>query len=1268
MVTTEDCDCVSKLLLNTISMLCQNSIKFNKELRIEGILGITVDRDVIFLVRVNETFSKSSHDSNVRVPSSVTSTNSPRPCRPPAARRLALMPPQMISTAESNSPRLQSNSSVLAWALESSTSPNVQQVSVKTPAVQTQPTCRQVFVRGRGAPRLMRGRHMAVMGPRFPTGRPRLNIPGSRNAISLRGTKPAIRASRQPMPAGYRLPGTVTPHKMLSIELLPTAQQTCGQIIRTVLSPRTPQGQPIRKLLAIQQSPRNASPSKSASKGLGIQGQMSGQRSSRVQGPQGQFIQHSPRGQRPQGQLSIQQPTRVQGPQGQNVQQSPRGQRPQGQLSIQQSPRVQGPQGQIVQQSPRGQGPQTQLSIQSSPRVQGTQSQIIQPSPRGHGPQGQLIIQQSPRTQGPQGQIIQQFPTGKEPQIQKNIQLSSREQGAQGQSNIQQSPRVQRPPGQIVQQSPRGQGPQARLSIQQSPMVKESQGQIIQQSLSGHRPPNKMEMVIQQSPRVQRPEGQIIKESQKVQGLQGQLSIQQSLREQAPQCQMQMTIQQSPRGQGPLGKTSIQQSLREQGPQSEIIQKSLTGPGPPDQMQMIIQQALRGLGPQCQMSTQQSSRGQVPQGLIQQSLIGQIPQAQMSIQQSPRGIQTLNQKEHRPMSLVGLSSGIRPSMNCTTNHVLSMEQASSTEPYRQTFHPEAVPRGRQGQPMRKLFAIQHSAAGEEHQQSAIQMLSSGQRPAVQMTQHQLSIQTSPGAQGLKVQMANHCQRSTSQQLPREQGAQPWLTVQQSPIGQRPHVPNAQQQSHIGQQQAGQICLQALYAPVSPSVQMSDVSLVKLSQSSGQQLITTNIVGQTPAVNQQCLRVQLTQNSSPSVLHPAIPGMSRSSMSVASYLAAACSSSPIVYAEPTSMHETSVGLPSNVYQDIGKGHHLSLPVASTQSWLPVQFVKEQHFQQQQHPQKSQVPLLIQTTPSKEPQQLNTLHGQLPPSPFQFQGRQPNLQTRSQPVQIRPQCPQTQLRESNQQPHQVQSSEPIVDSNSHSEWLNQFIDAQLNRMPSLREDEQLKMSSEVTNFMPQQNMQQVSFEQLLCSRKSPVLSHMMSDKQNVLSTTCAILPRSCTSTISLSGSGTSLSSSLTLSPTKVTADAKFLRSSISAISPSVAPCTRSSSAVTGSQPRTATNSRKVAEVKSAAVVKESADLSTGACTPVASSGPLPSCQQDVLLHHSLQSTRGLIESDENSQSSNATIVSTSWCGQGMLSNNTFRKNTISKNIYAYILRQR
>ncbi len=74
---------VRNLLTDTVSMLCKNGLQFNTELRLEGVIGITVDRRDVFIVHINESYpgggvvtakSKSSQSNVTHKKSSLPST------------------------------------------------------------------------------------------------------------------------------------------------------------------------------------------------------------------------------------------------------------------------------------------------------------------------------------------------------------------------------------------------------------------------------------------------------------------------------------------------------------------------------------------------------------------------------------------------------------------------------------------------------------------------------------------------------------------------------------------------------------------------------------------------------------------------------------------------------------------------------------------------------------------------------------------------------------------------------------------------------------------------------------------------------------------------------------------------------------------------------------------------------------------------------------------------------------------------------------------
>ena len=47
---------VKTLLTDTVSLLCKNGLQFSKELKVQGLLGITLDNDDVFVVHINEIF------------------------------------------------------------------------------------------------------------------------------------------------------------------------------------------------------------------------------------------------------------------------------------------------------------------------------------------------------------------------------------------------------------------------------------------------------------------------------------------------------------------------------------------------------------------------------------------------------------------------------------------------------------------------------------------------------------------------------------------------------------------------------------------------------------------------------------------------------------------------------------------------------------------------------------------------------------------------------------------------------------------------------------------------------------------------------------------------------------------------------------------------------------------------------------------------------------------------------------------------------------
>ena len=96
---------VKNLLTETVTLLCKNGLTYNEELRIEGLIGITVDSKDVFLVHVNECFKESASSNTLSTrpvltmpPLTPASHKSPRiPC-PIQSSKKAQSSPTLHST------------------------------------------------------------------------------------------------------------------------------------------------------------------------------------------------------------------------------------------------------------------------------------------------------------------------------------------------------------------------------------------------------------------------------------------------------------------------------------------------------------------------------------------------------------------------------------------------------------------------------------------------------------------------------------------------------------------------------------------------------------------------------------------------------------------------------------------------------------------------------------------------------------------------------------------------------------------------------------------------------------------------------------------------------------------------------------------------------------------------------------------------------------------------------------------------------------------
>lgn len=63
-----DCDQIQDLLAKIVSDVCKSSIPFAKEVKVEGLIGITLDANQVFLVRINDAFTRLFESAAVTAP------------------------------------------------------------------------------------------------------------------------------------------------------------------------------------------------------------------------------------------------------------------------------------------------------------------------------------------------------------------------------------------------------------------------------------------------------------------------------------------------------------------------------------------------------------------------------------------------------------------------------------------------------------------------------------------------------------------------------------------------------------------------------------------------------------------------------------------------------------------------------------------------------------------------------------------------------------------------------------------------------------------------------------------------------------------------------------------------------------------------------------------------------------------------------------------------------------------------------------------------
>ena len=81
MVVQSDLNRIKALLTEAVTVLCKNALSFGCELNIEGLLGITLDKQDVFLVSINESFRKNFDSAELTEVASVEASQGATPTR-----------------------------------------------------------------------------------------------------------------------------------------------------------------------------------------------------------------------------------------------------------------------------------------------------------------------------------------------------------------------------------------------------------------------------------------------------------------------------------------------------------------------------------------------------------------------------------------------------------------------------------------------------------------------------------------------------------------------------------------------------------------------------------------------------------------------------------------------------------------------------------------------------------------------------------------------------------------------------------------------------------------------------------------------------------------------------------------------------------------------------------------------------------------------------------------------------------------------------------
>ena len=206
---------ITKMLKDTVILLCENSLSFTSELHVQALLAISVDHSTMFAVQVDEKLTKNKEE---RVGGSASSGSAEAQGRllsekrPVVARRLALPAPPTSSNNDGDG---------IAWTMQAVRAVRTQ--GPRFPVGRGRGIMRGRGRGGRGAATVRGGTvqggapavrmiRTAVSSVRFPVSRPRMQMPHrAARPVSVRPPQrlalpPATRNPRQVPPVNVRHP------------------------------------------------------------------------------------------------------------------------------------------------------------------------------------------------------------------------------------------------------------------------------------------------------------------------------------------------------------------------------------------------------------------------------------------------------------------------------------------------------------------------------------------------------------------------------------------------------------------------------------------------------------------------------------------------------------------------------------------------------------------------------------------------------------------------------------------------------------------------------------------------------------------------------------------------------------------------------------------------------------------------------------------------------------------------------------------------------